>query len=261
MHGQSSSLSGIFAKNAPVNKVRYWWGGLWRGGKETRAQGMISDYTTIARLVLAVILGGIIGFERQHRGKTAGLKTHILVCLGSCLVAVLSVNLYSSVQGMTNADPARLAAQVVSGIGFLGAGAIMKEGPTIRGLTTAASLWVVASVGLAIGVGALFGAVATTVLVVVALEVLPRIDRLYTSNSLTTASLIIKSLDKPGQIGCIGSILGNLGVGIDQIHIKDADGPGMIFIPLTVKIPDKYRLEQIVSELCEIDGVLDIERK
>ena len=108
---------------------------------------MIDDFTTIYRLIIAVLLGGIIGFERQHRGKTAGLRTHILVCLGSCLVAILSVNLSVSVQGFTNADPARLAAQVVSGIGFLGAGAIMKEGPMIRGLTTAASLWVVASVG------------------------------------------------------------------------------------------------------------------
>ncbi len=222
---------------------------------------MIDDYTTVGRLVLSVILGGIIGFERQHRGKTAGLRTHILVCLGSCLVSVLSVNLYSAVQGLTNADPARLAAQVVSGIGFLGAGAIMKEGPTIRGLTTAASLWVVASVGIAAGVGALVGAVATTALVVIALEVLPRIDRLYTSSSPLSASLLIRSHDKPGQIGCIGMILGNLGVSIEQIHIEDADELGMIIIPLTIKLTDKNRLEQIVNELCGIDGVVNIERK
>jgi putative Mg2+ transporter-C (MgtC) family protein len=222
---------------------------------------MIDDYTTVARLVLSVILGGIIGFERQHRGKTAGLRTHILVCLGSCLVSVLSVNLYMAVQGLTNADPARLAAQVVSGIGFLGAGAIMKEGPTIRGLTTAASLWVVASVGIATGVGALVGAVATTVLVVVALEVLPRIDRLYTSSSPSSASLMIKSMDTPGQIGRIGSILGNLGVGIEQIHIEDSDEKGIIFIPLTIRVSDKYRLDQIINELCGIDGVLNIEKK
>lgn len=222
---------------------------------------MIDDYTTVARLVLSVLLGGIIGFERQHRGKTAGLRTHILVCLGSCLVSVLSVNLYSAVQGLTNADPARLAAQVVSGIGFLGAGAIMKEGPTIRGLTTAASLWVVASVGIAAGVGAIVGAVATTVLVVVALEVLPKIDRLYASSGPSATSLLIRSLDKPGQIGRIGSVLGNLGVSIEQIHIEDADEPGIIFIPVTIKVPDKYRLDQIVSELCGIEGVLNIERK
>lgn len=222
---------------------------------------MIDDYTTVARLVLSVLLGGIIGFERQHRGKTAGLRTHILVCLGACLVAILSINLYSSVQGLTNADPARLAAQVVSGIGFLGAGAIMKEGPTIRGLTTAASLWVVASVGLAVGVGSLVGAVATTSLVVLALEVLPRIDRLYYNSGPSIASLVIRSYDKPGQIGRIGSVLGNLGVSIEQIHIEDADEPGIIFIPLTIKLPDKYHLDLIESELLAIEGVRGIEQK
>ncbi len=222
---------------------------------------MVDDYTTVIRLVVSVVLGGIIGFERQHRGKTAGLRTHILVCLGSCLVAILSLNLYSDVEGKTNADPARLAAQVVSGIGFLGAGAIMKEGPTIKGLTTAASLWVVASVGLAAGVGAMVGAVATTVLVVVALEVLPRIDRLYTSRSPRVANLLIKSLDKPGQIGRIGSCLGGLGVGILQIQIEDAEEPGKIFIPVTVKLSDRSELEQVINELCGIEGVLDINKK
>lgn len=222
---------------------------------------MIDDVTTVVRLVISVVLGGVIGFERQHRGKTAGLRTHILVCLGSCLVAILSVNLYAAVQGQTNADPARLAAQVVSGIGFLGAGAIMKEGPTIKGLTTAASLWVVASVGLAAGVGALVGAVATTVLVVLALEVLPRIDKLYVSRSPAVSHLLIKSRDKPGQIGRIGSCLGTMGVGILQISIDDSDEPGLIFIPLTIKVPDRYQLDHIVNELCGIEGVVDIKKK
>ncbi len=222
---------------------------------------VVDDYTTVLRLVLSVVLGGIIGFERQQRGKTAGLRTHILVCLGSCLVAILSLNLYAGVEGKTNADPARLAAQVVSGIGFLGAGAIMKEGATVKGLTTAASLWVVASVGLAAGVGAMVGAVATTALVVVALEVLPRIDRLYATHGPAVANLLIISLDKPGQIGRIGSLLGGLGVNIVQIQIEDAEEPGRIFIPLTMKLPDKYQLDQVIKELCAIEGVVDIQKK
>lgn len=220
---------------------------------------MIDDVTTVVRLAVSVILGGIIGFERQRRGKTAGLKTHILVSLGACLVAILSINMYAEVQGQTNADPARLAAQVVSGIGFLGAGAIIKEGPTIRGLTTAASLWVVASVGLATGVGAMTGAVATTVLVVLALEILPKIDKLY-CNTSPVSNLIIKSLDKPGQIGRIGSCLGAMGVGIQQIHIEDAE-EGRIMIPITIKVPDRYKIEQIVAELGTIEGIVAIEKE
>ncbi|EGO61732.1 MgtC/SapB family protein [Acetonema longum] len=218
---------------------------------------IIDDFNTVLRLVISLVLGGVIGFERQLQRKTAGLRTHILVCLGSCLVAIMSVNLYANVQGLTNADPARLAAQVVSGIGFLGAGAIMKEGPTIKGLTTAASLWVVASVGLAVGVGAMTGAVTTTLLVVIALEVLPRIDRLYQVLSPSVCTLMIHSLDKPGQIGQIGSVLGTLGIGITQIHIEDGDS-GQIFVPLTITIPDKCRLEQVIAELGKIDGVLSI---
>ena len=137
----------------------------------------------------------------------------------------------------------------------------MKEGPTIKGLTTAASLWVVASVGLAAGVGALVGAAATTVLVVLALEVLPRIDKLYTSGSPSVANLLIESLDKPGQIGRIGSCLGGLGVGILQIQIEDAEEPGKIYIPVTIKMTDRSQLDQVTKELCGIEGVLDIHKK
>lgn len=220
---------------------------------------MIDDLTTVLRLILALILGGVIGFERQHRKKTAGLKTHVLVSLGSCLVTILSINIYAGVQGLTNADPARLAAQVVSGIGFLGAGAIIKEGPTIRGLTTAASLWVVASVGLAAGAGAVTGAVVTTVLVVVSLELLPKIEGLYNKGP-AASNLIIHSVEKPGQIGRIGACLGNMGVSISQINIEDAEG-GRITIFVHVNLPERVRTDQIMAELGNIEGILGIEKE
>ena len=218
---------------------------------------MIDDATTLIRLITAVILGGIIGFERQHRGKTAGLRTHILVCLGSCLTAVLSVNMYAAVQGLTNADPARLGAQVISGIGFLGAGAIMKEGPTIKGLTTAASLWVVATVGLATGVGALTSAIATTVLIAIVLEVFPIIDRRNACRVPSLVQLSVKSLDFPGQIGRIGSCLRTLGVDILQIQIEECE-KGIIMIPLTIQLSEAQRLEQILTALTQIEGVLGV---
>lgn len=218
---------------------------------------MIDDITMIMRLVLAVILGGVIGFERQHRGKTAGLRTHILVCLGSCLTAVLSINIYAAVQGLTNADPARLGAQVISGIGFLGAGAIMKEGPTIKGLTTAASLWVVATVGLATGVGALTSAVATTILIAIVLEVFPIIDRRNACRVPSLTQLSVRSMDFPGQIGRIGSCLRSLGVDILQIQIEECE-KGIIIIPLTIQLSEAQKLEQILIALTKIDGVLAV---
>jgi putative Mg2+ transporter-C (MgtC) family protein len=217
---------------------------------------MIDDTTIVIRLIASVLFGGIIGFEREHRGKPAGLKTHILVSLGSCLVAILSINLYAGVQGLTNADPARLAAQVVSGIGFLGAGAIIKEGPTIRGLTTAASLWVVASVGLAAGCGIMTGALATTVLVVIVLQWLPKLEK-WLHRRASETNLYIRSDDRPGQVGRIGSRLGALGIRIAQIQIEDLES-GLIGIPITLDLPSHRDLTAIVADLSRLEGVISI---
>src|SRR5690606_39922495 len=109
----------------------------------------------------------------------AGFRTHILVCLGSALIMLISIYGVSDFIKEENvrADPARLAAQVVSGIGFLGAGTILRHGLTVSGLTTAASLWVVAGIGLAVGAGYMFGAVLTTILTLVSLELLNRMER------------------------------------------------------------------------------------
>ena len=124
------------------------------------------------KLFLSCILGGLIGYEREARHKSAGLRTNILVCLGACLVMMISVD----ISGHKGVDAARIAAQVVSGIGFLGAGAIMKEGLSVTGLTTAACLWVVAGVGLAIGLNYFAGALITTGFVFLVLRVFGRYD-------------------------------------------------------------------------------------
>ena len=105
------------------------------------------------KLGIAVLSGGAIGFERQVAGKPAGLRTNILICLGSALVMDLSMNLGTSLGGLRIGDPGRIAAQVVTGIGFIGAGTIMQSRGTITGLTSAATLWVVAMIGLAAGAG------------------------------------------------------------------------------------------------------------
>lgn len=220
---------------------------------------MVSDAEVVFRLVVSVFLGGMIGFERQRRRKNAGLGTYILVCLGSCLVTTLSINIYTDFQMPTNADPARLAAQVVSGIGFLGAGAILKEGLTVRGLTTAAGLWVSACVGIAVGAGAMVGAVVTTGLVVMILIVLPRIERFYNDGS-TVVSLVIHTQERPGEIGRIGSYLGSRGFLITDIHVEPLK-PGLITISVTFTVPDKMLLSQIIAELNQLDGVISITRE
>ena len=217
---------------------------------------MNAELIEIARLSVAAFLGGIVGLERQQRHKSAGLRTHILVSLGSCLIMLISYKLYAGVQGLTNADPARLAAQVVSGIGFLGAGTIMKEGLTIKGLTTAASLWVVAGVGLAVGAGYYVGAVTTTILSVLALTYLPRFERLYGCGPSQVA-IVVRSVDKPGQIGRIGSYLGTKNVAICDIKIDEV-GKNDIHISVILDVTDRRIIPDIVDGMRGIEGVVDV---
>jgi putative Mg2+ transporter-C (MgtC) family protein len=112
----------------------------------------------IVKLMLAIVLGALVGFEREQKRRPAGFRTNMLVCLGSCLFTIVSVYSFSI-------DPARIAAGIVTGIGFLGAGSIISSGKNIQGITTAATLWVVAGVGLAVGVGEYILAIVTAVLV------------------------------------------------------------------------------------------------
>lgn len=224
---------------------------------------MVSDGELFFRLVLACVLGGVIGYERQSRRKSAGLRTNMLVCLGSCLVMLLSQQLYREVEGLTNADPARLAAQVVSGIGFLGAGAIMKEGLTVTGLTTAACLWVVAGVGLAAGAGYYSGALIATALVFVTLGSLSRLDEWVDHEK--NFSLSIYTVDKPGQVMKISSCLEDLQLRIRGIKLKadedevDLSGEKLLYINLEIYNKQGVKGGVIVDAVRQIDGVHSVD--
>ncbi|HJE15914.1 MAG TPA: MgtC/SapB family protein [Lapidilactobacillus dextrinicus] len=139
------------------------------------------------RLLLAVIISGFIGYDREHKNRPAGIKTHMLVCLGACVIALIQKEIgfnalnvaiaHPRISGVLRADDARLIAQVVSGIGFLGAGTIVVQHHSIRGLTTAASLWSVACVGLAIGMGNYLIAIASAIAVFLVLVVVKKVIR------------------------------------------------------------------------------------
>jgi len=128
----------------------------------------------LGRLVLATLLGGAIGWERERSRKPAGLRTNVLICVAAALLADLSVSVAAAATGP--ADPGRIAAQIVTGVGFLGAGTIIQGQGSVTGLTTAATLWVVAAIGMAVGLGATVEAVGTTILVLVALLPLQRLE-------------------------------------------------------------------------------------
>ena len=133
---------------------------------------MPTDLEMIMRLLLTLVLSGLIGLERQVHRRDAGLRTHILVALGSCLIMLTSLYVFDIYKDQVSLDPVRIAAGVVTGIGFLGAGTIIREPDGVRGLTTAASLWVAAGIGLAVGTGFTKIAISTTVLVLIVLHFL-----------------------------------------------------------------------------------------
>ena len=152
---------------------------------------MIDIYSTefIIRICIAALLGGVLGFEREIHGRPAGLRTHFLVSMGAAVFMMLSPYV-AKMEPEIIGDPGRIAAQIVSGIGFLGAGAIVKEGVSIRGLTTAASLWVAAAIGMTTGVGSYKGAIVVSGLALIALELLPHIETIFKKQSYWVLEVI-----------------------------------------------------------------------
>ena len=137
---------------------------------------MITDIQIVVRLILSIVLSGLIGLERQLHRRYAGLRTHILVSMGSCLIMLTSLYVFDIYKNIVPLDPARIAAGVITGIGFLGAGTIIRDRAEVKGLTTAASLWVVAAIGLAVGCGFNKAAIFATVLALIVLFVLRRAE-------------------------------------------------------------------------------------
>src|SRR6185503_21198114 len=153
-----------------------------------------ADLQMAGRLCLAALLGGLVGLEREFHSQPAGLRTHMIVCVGSCLIMLVSM--FMSTGNPSHSDPGRIAAQVVAGVGFLGAGAIMRSGLSVRGLTTAACLWTVAAIGLAVGSGYWRAAVVTTFLTLVATVFFQKIERKF-SKGKAIRRFVVQAKDSP----------------------------------------------------------------
>jgi putative Mg2+ transporter-C (MgtC) family protein len=217
---------------------------------------MLSTQEILLRILLAFLLSSAIGMEREFGNQAAGLRTHILVCTGSTLVMLVSFHLFELYGGRTTMDPARLGAQVISGIGFLGVGTIMKEGASIRGLTTAAGLWVVACIGLAVGAGFYLGAVMVTIVIVITLTVVNRLDARI-NKSRNNYSITLRADNVPGQLGRIGSALGGKGISIRNIRMIELD-EFTVEIILLLKLPGQMGLNEVIQALNEVDGIKQI---
>jgi len=207
---------------------------------------------------MAMVLGGIIGFEREIGNRPAGFRTHTLVCVGSTLVMLTSEFLFKEYSGIVNLDPARLGAQVISGIGFLGAGTILKLGPRVRGLTTAASLWVVACLGLAIGAGFYWGAIVATIFVYITLILLKKVEKVFVRD-VGTIEIDLELRNKPGQIAKVTDVMGRLNIQIKDIqiiHNEDDEDDIWTRIKFYVRLPAGMNKNTLLAELKQIDGVI-----
>lgn len=214
------------------------------------------------RLFLAVVLGGLIGFERESHNRPAGFRTHILVCIGAALMMMVSAYGFTShVASGFEADPGRIAAGVATGIGFLGAGTIFQQRGSIHGLTTAASIWIVSGVGLAVGVGFYLGAVLATGFSLVSLLVLRRTDKSFFIRH-RLKFLRIRAIDLPGLLGQVSTILGTFMVSVRRSEAsdphKEESGVDIITLEFLLQIPIGLDLPALFDALYKLEGVLNL---
>ncbi len=205
----------------------------------------LSIWDMTIRLILSVLLGALIGLERETHGRPAGLRTHILVCFGSTLFTISSYMIAGK-----QYDPARVTAQIVTGVGFLGAGTIIHQGSVIRGLTTAASIWTVAAIGVAAGIGGdmLYLAGIASFLVFIVLSLIPKLEKLMTSRkderqlTITTSSALDNICD-------ILSVIVSHNLRVRMLNREeDTDGTGLV-ITLRLRIPQGFDESALNHEL------------
>jgi len=215
-------------------------------------------------LLLAVLIGGLIGLEREWRGNAAGMRTHILVCVGSTVITLTSVEIGLGVRGGMRGDPGHIAAQIVSGIGFLGAGAIIREGASIRGLTTAASIWTTAGIGIALGASPHLGelAVISALIVLVTLTLLTRLETvLKVRQRISTLDVEVQESDR-GAARVLDSLAAR---GIVVFGVQSQAGQGSLDksvvgatrqMRLRVQLPRSFDRTAFNTMLTEEAGVL-----
>jgi len=215
------------------------------------------DVNLFLKFLLAAVLGGIIGLEREVHGRAAGFRTHILVALGACLVTQVSMHIFERYEGLTNADPARVAAGVIMGIGFLGAGTIMRSATTVRGLTTAACLWVVAAIGLAVGSGYYVGALVTAFLAWLTLLVLARVEKKLEKDLYQTLTVVASKQE--GMLESIEDVLKANSAKPMQISYKENIAMGKVTYRIRVKFKGTHPFyRELVEEIAKLEGVEEL---
>jgi putative Mg2+ transporter-C (MgtC) family protein len=220
---------------------------------------MLNHQETILRLGLAAFAGSLVGIERERLQWAAGLRTHMLVCVGSCLVIIVSAYGFDDI--LSNhivLDPSRIAAQVVSGIGFLGAGTILLRGEVVKGLTTAASLWAVAAIGLAVGSGLYVAALTTTAIVLLILAGLKPIEE-RVRDSVQSRLLVVTAKRGEMSIATLHDVLGPRSGRVKQFILLQDAGEELDTVQITFSRMPRDAVENVATKLRTLPFVVTAE--
>ena len=212
------------------------------------------DVVMAGRLSLAALLGGLVGFERELHHQPAGLRTHMIVSIGACLVMLVSIHMGE--MSPTKSDPGRLAAQVVAGVGFLGAGAIMRSGLSVRGLTTAACLWTVAAIGLAVGCGFWKPAAMATFLVLVATYFFQKVETRI-SKGRYLRRFVVHARESNTLVGALEDILQKSGSAVREVDIERNIVDKKMQVSITASCPEDHDVDKLSRAF---GGLPDVER-
>ena len=206
-------------------------------------------------LVAALVLGGVIGLEREFHGRAAGLRTHIMVCLGTTMAMVVSMQLYHILptDSSLRVDPGRMAAGIMTGIGFIGAGAVMNRRSATRGLTTAACIWFVASLGIAIGAGLYAMAAAGTLLALAVLVALARFE--HHLRPLIYREVILVAARSDGLLPRVHAIIAELGMAQQSQEFEDEVEKNLLRVVINVRFRKAHLGEEVLRRLRELPGV------
>lgn len=209
------------------------------------------------RLLLAVLLGAVVGAERKHKGQVAGIRTFALISMGACLAMLLSIYVPQEYMGLKNGDPGRIAAQVITGIGFLGGGAMIQQRGAVRGLTTAAGIWITAIIGMAVGVGMYLASIVCTFLIFMVIVGFNRFEhRIHIGQEMKVISIRSKGILK--DIDIYKELLKEEGVSLSSYYIEQNYEKDYTEINLVVLIKTRQNLLKIVNRLGEARPILSI---
>lgn len=215
---------------------------------------VITNHDIIMRLLIALIVGGLTGLERERSHQFAGFRTHILVSVGSCITSITSLSLFFQYNSYSNIDPARLSAQVLSGVGFLGAGAILKTSNGIRGLTTAAGIWATACIGIAVGYGYYILAISAWLFVMITLYILKNIDKMIFKKKQTIFNIKTDNIE---IISSIYEMFQRSQISVKNIEIN-SDISNIKINLLTVH-DRRIVLDEVIKELSKLKNIISID--